>query len=199
MRKKCYRFYAGLMGLQTRFLNRMASKGYRLVSTGRLSYEFEDCEPNSYEYCVEYIGEKTHQNAEEYKRFLEDMGYQVFYKNINLDYSAGRVYYRPWAEKGGRLGTAATTLNKELLLIEKPKDGKPFELHTTLEDKIKYAKSLQRPWLCFGAMFLIFLLIPGFGPGYAVIGLFLLAGLIPAALYQLEILRIKREAKLKEW
>ncbi len=27
------------------------------------------------------------------------MGYKVFYKNINLNYSVGKVRLRPWAEK----------------------------------------------------------------------------------------------------
>ena len=202
MVKKCYRFYAGLMRSQARFLNRMASEGYRLIHTDKLLYEFEDCEPNAYEYCVEYVGDKTSQNAEEYKRFLEDMGYHVFFKNINLNYSSGKIYYRPWAEKGGKLGTSRTTLNKELLLIEKPKDGKPFELHTTYEDRIKYMKSLRNPWLCLCLMFLLFLMMELFfqsHSGTLVFGIFILLMLIPVVLYQLEIRKLTKESKTKEW
>lgn len=42
MSKKFYRFYGGLMGFQERWLNRMAAKGWRLIRTGKMSYEFEE-------------------------------------------------------------------------------------------------------------------------------------------------------------
>jgi len=198
--KKCYRFYAGMMGSQARFLNRMAAEGYRLVHTDKMSYEFETCAPGAYEYCVEYVGNQSSQHAGEYKRFLEDLGYRTFYKNINLNYSAGKVYYRPAAEKGGRIGTASSTLNKELLIVEKPRDGKPFELHSTYEDKIKYMKILQGPWLFTAAIFLILWLVLGiFRSGSPLLGVFALLMLIPVLLYQLEISRLKRESKTKEW
>lgn len=32
-------------------------KGYRLVRTGRVLYEFEECSPDEVTYCVEFIGE----------------------------------------------------------------------------------------------------------------------------------------------
>ena len=53
-------------------------------------------------------------NAKDYFKFLEDMGYKVFFKNINLNYSVGKVRYRPWAEKGARIATNGTTFNREL-------------------------------------------------------------------------------------
>jgi len=202
MKKKYYRFYGGLMGSQSRFLNRMASEGCRLTRTGKLLYEFEDCEPGTYEYCVEYAGHMSCKNAQEYKRFLEDMGYRVFFKNINLNYSAGKVYYRPWAEKGGKIGAGGTTLNKELLIVEKPKDGRPFELHTTYEDKIKYMKNLRNPWLCLAIMFLTFWVAWRIGmksAGAVTFGLLTFLTLIPAALYQLEIRKLKKESGTKEW
>lgn len=68
---------------------------------------------------MEFIGEKSCANAEDYRDFLEDLGYKVFYKNINLSYSIGKVRIRPWAEKGGRIATNSTTYNRELLIIEK--------------------------------------------------------------------------------
>ena len=66
------------------------------------------------------------------------MGYSVFYKNINLNYSVGKVRWRPWAEIGGRIATNTTTFNRELLIVEKENDGKPFELHTSYEDRANY-------------------------------------------------------------
>ena len=84
MSKKCYRFFGGLLTVQKNWLNKMAEKGYRLIRTGKLLYEFEKCKPGQVQYCVEFIGQKSKANAEDYHDFLEEMGYSVFYKNINL-------------------------------------------------------------------------------------------------------------------
>lgn len=78
MSKKYYRFFGGLLTMQENWLNKMAEKGYRLVRTGKMLYEFKECEPNKVKYCVEFIGEKSKENAKDYSRFLEDMGYKVF-------------------------------------------------------------------------------------------------------------------------
>lgn len=126
MNKKFYRFYGGLLNLQENWLNKMAKKGYRLIKVGKLQYEFENCTPNQYQYYIEYIGNKSKMSAENYRTFLEDMGYKVFYKNINLNYSIGKIRYRPWAEHGGQIATTSTTYNKELLIIERKYDKAPF-------------------------------------------------------------------------
>ena len=147
MRKKCYHFFGGLLNAQANWLNKMSEKGYRLIRAGKMLYEFEECKPNEVKYCVEFIGEKSKENAKDYSLFLEDMGYKVFFKNINLNYSVGKVRWRPWAEKGGRIATNTTTFNRELLIVEKENDGKPFELHTSYEDKENYYRNLRNPWL----------------------------------------------------
>ncbi|MFB2021967.1 DUF2812 domain-containing protein [Pseudoflavonifractor sp. P01025] len=194
MSKRCYRFFGGLLRTQTNWLNKMASEGFRLVRTGKLLYEFESCEPNKYEYCLEFIGEKSQQGAEEYKKFLEDIGYHVFYKNINLNYSIGKVRVRPWAEKGGRIATNSTTFNKELLIVEKVKDGKPFELHTTNEDRAQYIKQLRNPWLSFGLIFLVC----GFLMKSIILAILAVASLIPVILYQVEISKLEKDAITRE-
>ena len=126
-------------------------------------YEFEECKPDQVKYCVEFIGQKSKANASDYHEFLEGMGYKVFYKNINLNYSVGKVRLRPWAEKGGRIATNATTFNRELLIVEKDNDGKPFELHTSYEDKENYYRNLRNPWLLILLMFAIFAVAKMFG------------------------------------
>ena len=55
MSKKCYRFFGGLLNTQEKWLNKMSEKGYRLVRTGKLLYEFEKCKPDEVTYCVEFI------------------------------------------------------------------------------------------------------------------------------------------------
>jgi len=195
MKKKLYRYFGGLLGSQEKWLNNMANCGYRLIETGKTWYKFEVCSPNEYQYCVDFIGGKSKEHAEDYKRFLEDLGYRVFYKNLNLQWSIGKVRGRPCAEPGGRIATNATTLDKELLIVEKRSDGNPFALHTTTEDRIQTIKHMQKPWLW---SFLIFmachLLIT-----HWLWTVFAVFYCIPTVLFQIEILRLKKDATTKEW
>ena len=193
---KKYFVFGSFLSAQEKWLNKMASKGYRLVRTEKLMYEFEECQPNEFQYHVEFIGEKSKEHAEEYKRFLEDeMGYRVLYKNINLNYSVGKVRYRPWAEKGGRIATNSTTFNRELLIVEKENDEKPFELHTSYDDMISYYKILQKPWLFMTIIFSIL----GIAMPSAVFGAFAVISLMPLIFYQISLSKLKREANTKEW
>lgn len=195
MNKKCYRFFGGLLATQEKWLNKMSEKGYRLIRTGKLLYEFEECKPNQVKYCVEFIGEKSKRNAMAYKAFLEDMGYTVFYKNINLNYSVGRARWCPWAEKGGRIATNATTFNRELLIVEKENNGKPFELHTSYEDKASYYSNLRNPWLL---LLLLFGVLSVINRSFVAV-IITLVSLIPVIVYQVQIMKLKREANTKEW
>lgn len=162
MSKKYYRFFWGFLKKQENWLNEMADNGCRLVRTGRAWYEFEDCEPGKYRYAVEFVGEKSKQNAKEYASFLEDCGYRVLFKNLNLDYSVGKIVFRPWAKKGGKIATTGGSYNKELLLVEKENDGKPFELHTTDDDIREYKKTIRKPWI-FSVVTILFVILISFG------------------------------------
>lgn len=191
---KKYRFFGSFLEAQEKWLNKLSAQGYRLIRTGKILYEFESCTPNEVQYCVEFIGEKSQKNAEDYRNFLEDLGYKVFYKNINLNYSIGKVRYRPWAEKGGRIATNSTTYNRELLIIEKVNDGKPFEIHTSKDDLILYYSKLRNPWLCFLAVF------GALGIVYTSIvsGVFAAISLFPVIIYQSKIIKIKNEKRFEE-
>lgn len=195
MKTRRYRFFGGLIASQENWLNKMAAKGYRLILTAKAMYEFQQCRPGQYQYRVEFIGSKSKQSAEDYARFLEDCGYRVFFKNINLNYSIGKAQARPWAEKGGRIATNATTYNRELLLIEKENDGKDFELHTTFEDKRRYLKSKRKPWI-----YLLFISIAlGFVTRQTAWLIFALIALNGLMLYQAELSKLKTNANVKEW
>lgn len=195
MSKKLYRYFGGLIQPQQNWLNKMAKKGYRLIAVDKLLYKFEKCSPDSVQYQVEYIGSKSQNSAKDYFDFLEDMGYKVFFKNINLNYSVGKVRYRPWAEKGGRVATNGTTFNRELLIVEKETDGKPFELHTSFEAKIQYYESLRNPYFTFITLFLFL----GIFEKSVWLGLCALIPLIPVVIYQRQIRKLKKDAKTKEW
>lgn len=195
MSKKCYRYYGGLLVSQANWLNKMAEKGYRLIRTGKMLYEFEECTPGQYRYCVEFIGQKSKESATDYAHFLEDVGYRVFFKNINLNWNVGKVAVRPWAEQGGRLATNSTTFNRELLIVEKETDGKPFELHTTYEDKANYCKQMRRPWLY---LFLVSVVL-GILMRTWVWGVFGAISVVGLLMCQIELLRLNKQAKTKEW
>ena len=191
---KKYRFFGFFLEAQEKWLNKMSAKGFRLIRTGKMLYEFEKCSPDKFQYRVEFIGQKSRANAEDYRCFLEDIGYKVFYKNINLNYSIGKVRLRPWAEKGGRIATNSTTYDRELLIVEKENDGKPFEIHTSLSDKIWYYCQLRNPWIFllvfFGALGIILRSI--------IWGALAALFLPPIIIYQLKIAKIKKESKYME-
>ncbi len=195
MNKRCYRFFGGLLATQERWLNSMAHKGYRLVQTDRMAYEFASCQPRQYEYRVEFVANQSRESAEDYARFLRECGYRVFFKNINLRYGIGKVQIRPWAERGGRIATSATTLDRELLIVEKEADGKPFELHTTYEDRRKYCLRMMMPWL---------FLLPVAGVAGAItqnVAWWIFAGvaLVGIGIFALEMHKLKKQAATREW
>lgn len=159
MNKKVYRFFGGFLTAQENWLNEMAARGFRLVRTTRLMYEFEKCAPSEYEYLVEFTGEKSLKQIEEYQRFLEEMGYRTFTKNINLNYSFGKVKWRPWAKGAGQIATYPGSYNKELLIVERKKESKPFKLHTDLGDIVQYYRRLMNVYLFNGLAFGLALLL----------------------------------------
>lgn len=195
MNRTYYRCFAGLLKAQERWLNRMSEKGCRLIRAGKMAYEFEPCKPNEVRYCVEFVGEKSKESADNYACFLEEMGYRVFFKNINLNCSVGKVRLRPWAQKGGRIATHTMTFDRELLIVEKQNDGKPFALHTSHEDLQRYYRNLRNPWLMILVLFLIFAVMDRSGV-FAVLGLLTL---LPVGVYQRQVWQHGHEARIKEW
>lgn len=144
---KKIRYFAGFIETQEKWLNQMAQKGYRLVRTGMLCYEFEACIPNSYVYCVDFVAHKSYAELTSYQLFLQEFGYRVISKNTNINWSMGKLRWRPYGEKSGKLATSPGNYNKELLIVEKVYDQKPFELHTTAEDKLSYYKVQRNAYL----------------------------------------------------
>ena len=197
---KKYRYFGGFLTFQEKWLNKMAQKGYRLVRVGKMLYEFESCTPKQYQYAVEFVADKSKKDSQEYKAFLEGCGYKVFYKNINVSYSIGKVRFRPWAEGSGKIATNATTFNKELLIVEKENDGNPFELHTTTNDKIGYMKKWRNIWLTYFVMFVLMAILFAFKTPLALIilGSIGVLALIPVIAYQIQVGKLKKEAETEE-
>lgn len=192
--EKRYRYFWTLLAAQSRWLNKMADRGLRLSRTEKLLYEFQPCAPGQYRYCVEFVAHLSREKAEDYARFLEDCGYRTWFKNANLDWNVGKVKVRPWADQGGRLASNATTYNRELLIVEKENDGRPFELHTAHEDKAQYYKDCRRP-----ALFLFVVMAPmGILMRSWAAGIFASLALAMLVWYQIALARLKKQDGLEE-
>ncbi len=147
MSKMVFRYFFDFLDGQEKWLNNMADHGYRLKKCGRIFYTFDKCNPGEYEYAVEFIGDKSHSRTQDYRRYLENMGFRTFTKNINLNVSYGKLRWRPYAEGMGQIATSPGGFNRELLILEKNRDGKPFELHTDIQDKLDTCKVVRRTYV----------------------------------------------------
>lgn len=189
MKKSVRKFFWLFFTSQEQWLNKMSDEGWRLAGTTISGYEFEECEKGKYRYKVAYIANRSKEGAEEYAKTLEDCGYRVFFKNANLNYSTGKVEYRPWAEEGGRVATEKTTLHKELLIIEKENDGTGFSLCPTFEQHYESYNRL-RLWGIIGLIVALILAIIGKS---VVWGIVAVLPLVWAVLFHLEIRKLKRD------
>jgi len=68
------------------------------------------------------------------------MGYKTFYKNIYVSLYFG-IKWRPWGEGAGQPAHGA--FQKEFIIVEKKKDGKPLELHTDLTDALTLYRKIR--------------------------------------------------------
>lgn len=60
-----------------KYINSIASQGYRLVKSGSILHEFEKTN-SDYKYAVQYIGYMTNKERKEYSEFLNNMNFKVF-------------------------------------------------------------------------------------------------------------------------
>ncbi|MGC6176440.1 DUF2812 domain-containing protein [Lacrimispora sp. 38-1] len=102
MSKKIFRYFYDFVDGQEKWLNSMADSGYRLKKCGRVFYTFEECQLCEYEYAVEYVGNKAYSQTKDYRRYLEGMGFRTYTKSININFSYGKVKWRPYAEGLGQ-------------------------------------------------------------------------------------------------
>ena len=74
-------------------------------------------------------------------------------------------------------------------------DGKPFDLHTSYEDRANYYSNLRNPWLLLMLMLAEFATVNR----SVILGIVAVIFLIPVIIYQLQIMKNRHEAKMKEW
>lgn len=209
MSKIMFRYFFDFVDGQEKWLNKLAECGYQLKKCGKIAYVFDKCQPDEFEYKVEFVGHKSFPQAKEYRDYLEHMGYRTMTKNINLNFSVGKIRWRPYAVGRGMLATSPGGINKELLILEKKRDGRPFELHTDVSDKLERYRMVKRTYMW--ALFLMILLcaltwIPN-GASLSIEMilvfriLFITASIlfaIPTAKYSFLVKRLKEESKIYE-
>lgn len=209
MSKTAFRYFFDFLDGQEKWLNEMAQSGYRLKKCGRVSYTFDECKPSDYEYAVEFIGDKAYAVAKDYQVYLEGMGFCTLTKNININFSYSKVRWHPYAKGMGQSASSPGGLNKELLILEKRKDDKPFELHTDVSDKLEIYKAVRRTYV-YGMLLMLGLLAITFIPSISslsvsatgifrvLIGIFSILFLVPTAKYSTLVNTLKEESKIFE-
>ena len=191
-----FRYFMGFLDTQEKWINEMAANGWRLVKTSTLFYEFEPCEPGSYEYRVEFVGALSYGKIRDYKDFLSGLGYKVLTKNLNLNMSFGKVRWRPFGRGSGQIVTSPGGYNKEILIIEKKADGESFDVHTSYDDLIAYYQSIRGMYIMLLSIVIAFwesrfLASIGSIP-YALLAIAMVLLLIPIVLYSRRISMYKR-------
>lgn len=196
MIKKEYRYFFGFLDMQENYLNRMAHNGFRLVHTGKISYTFETCRPDAYQYCLEFTAHQSDARRRDYQEFLEGVGYRVLHKNMNLNYSIGKVRWRPYGHGKGQIAVSPGGYNRELFIVEKENDGKPFELHTAAEDKIDYYRPLRNAYLCLLVLFTVMAVLLRSGTPAFIFTAAVLS--IPVCSYQKRLNKYRRESRIRD-
>lgn len=206
MKKTYIKYFIDFLASQENWLNQMAHNGWRLTKTSRLLYEFEDCNPGEYEYHVEFVAHMSNLERKNYIDFLKDSGYNVLIKNINLNYSVGKIRWRPWAKGMDQISTSPGSYNKELLIVERRKESKLFELHTDLDDLINYIKPIRNAHI-FTSILLIGLFLTSYQWNTSnvfsiitiiILSIFTLAFLLKSFKYSKMLSKYKEESKLYE-
>jgi hypothetical protein len=81
---KKFRIFLNPIEAQEKWLNEKSAEGLRLSKIGKFFYEFEKCNPNQYQYAVDYIGNNSNVNRKEYESFLDEVGIKYFEKPLNI-------------------------------------------------------------------------------------------------------------------
>ena len=192
---KKIRYFFAFLDLQEDWLNKMGQNGYKLVYTDKLNYSFEKTD-DIYDYKTEYIAHKSKENVDDYIDFLESLNYTIFKKNININHSIGKIKLRLFAEKGAKIATKSNTLDKELLIVYKKSDAKPFHLHTSYDDLIEYYRPVRNTWLSI-LLLSVFIAVFSLIQESVIPNEALLVGimsLVPTIMYQIRINKYKSES-----
>lgn len=206
MHKKVIRFFLNPLDGREKWLNKMADRGLRLMETSKWYYVFEECDPSAYQYRVEFAADKSRKELERYKAFLQDLNIRAMEKNLNYNYSFGKVRVRVLGRDSVTLATSPGNINSELLILEKRNDGKPFDIYTDHADRISYFRKIRNSFFTAAILFIVLLFWGQYNvPNAAVewILKFIIAFLAVlfssiTGLYCLRVHHLKKESKTNE-
>ncbi|MEX1306999.1 MAG: DUF2812 domain-containing protein [Eubacteriales bacterium] len=105
------------------WLNQMANEGWALCDYSWIKYTFEPCEKGEYVYYIDLLGQ--HHSHPKSTAFIEMV------EETDVEHVAS---YMRW------------------VYFRKKADGKPFELYTDLDSKIRQLKRINRFWTVFIAV-----------------------------------------------
>ena len=98
---------------EEKWLNEMAAKGLALTSVGLCRYEFEDCVPGEFKFCLEFLKNKFSKiENEKYIEVLEETGAELIGTFLRLGYFRKRA-----AEDNFKLFSDNTSRIKHLTRI----------------------------------------------------------------------------------
>ncbi len=145
-----------MLTLQAKWLNKMAARGWRLVDTGKLRYTFDKCEPGEYQYAADFVGNFSRAHGDDYAEFLSGFEYRTWFKNVNLQWSYGKMRWNPTGEPGARISSERTNLDREILIVERRAEPGEFKLYTSAEDELEVLRDMRRrslyPAVLFAAL-----------------------------------------------
>lgn len=159
MKKRVFKIFFNFLENQETWLNSMSKKGYRLVKASRFFYYFEESTPNKYKYTVQFIMDKTNKELKNYYKTLQDLDMNYFTKNVNIGkFSFAEIKVRPYIKNRAMLATSPGRINKELLILEKLDDGKPFKIYNNTNELIEYFKNIRNTFAFTDLFLLVFLI-----------------------------------------
>lgn len=127
------------------WLNKMADKGFRLISIQNFLYKFEKTD-KKYQYSSQFIGYDSNKKNKDYIDMLEEGNFKTFRAPLNqLVLSIGKIRLRPLAGKGAKISTSFDNLNKEILIVESSAE-KPVQLLTNNLDLANAYKKIRNAY-----------------------------------------------------
>ena len=187
-----------MLRAQAKWLNKMVSLGWRLADTGKLDYTFVPCEPGEYQYAVDFVGNLSRAHGDDYAAFLSGFGYRTWFKNVNLQWSRGKVRWNPAGEPGARISSDRTNLDREILIVERRAEPDEFRLYM-VEEEIDVLRDMRRrslyPAVIFAALGALALALRICTPVQSLVfWVFAAVFAIPCAAYTFRIARMRRSA-----
>ncbi|MDO5714870.1 MAG: DUF2812 domain-containing protein [Tissierellia bacterium] len=124
-----------------KYLNEMASKGYRLIKSGSIFHKFEKTNNHDRKYSVQYVGHLSNKKRIEYEDFIKNLNVKSTSAPLNIGkVTLGNVRYRPYHNT---IATSPGAINKEILILECEK-GKEIPVFTDKESKLEDLKNRKR-------------------------------------------------------